>query len=672
MSAPQTLTSTTESATAPEQHASSQESSNPKSSSTSNPKPSNSQSSKHKTSIQFDISNKTSLSDLSKRFNPANPPPEAPTPKMKSTYFEKLDMAVRLELDHGTQHIIDVQPDLRFPFQYMIYNITEQFPDLTVKSHPFVSTFTLIAYQQIVFNAYILICDLYSREIVSYRAASFKNDPSKMDYLTKLLDCYIPADLEPLLNAFAPTFDPQRRLQLFVPSFAGFDFALDFGRIVPPSMMILAHHLLASVRTNSDPEVILRTFYSTPIISILDESYTPANFLGGYFDRNQRPTSHSNWLNSRFEKIFNPVIGRALLQRPTLAKTRIQPFSYPDIDNVDPYEFLLCYSDDNIEKIFEILTDVSSFLHTESSAPRKLGQILENSSGITIMYHSLWSATLPTCHSLSPPTVTSPLETDSLTDAAYSKYVKFMSPAPTFKSKLNPPSSDIDANFYLVSKDPFDLLNPPFKYESFDRHRHITPDVLWFQPYSKNPSALNYALTLGLLIESGDLDGVTIPLPNIDMSLTENNSMYLQGTLPLVKILKFNPNSTETDRFRLCTRATHSDENQPIGIAFRDCSTVLVPRFGNEHVRSNMHRIYGATIHENCNDNEINFTFTASTYPEAPPIPDFSVHLWSSYRYVAKSNMKRKLVYLYFTLRQFYGENVTLSRTRNPILLLPS
>ncbi|KAK9892664.1 hypothetical protein WA026_021517 [Henosepilachna vigintioctopunctata] len=41
-----------------------------------------------------------------------------------------------------------------------------------------------------------------------------------MDYLTKLLDCYVPVDLEPLLNALASTYDTERRLQLYVPSFA--------------------------------------------------------------------------------------------------------------------------------------------------------------------------------------------------------------------------------------------------------------------------------------------------------------------------------------------------------------------------------------------------------------------------------------------------------------------
>lgn len=210
-----------------------------------------------------------------------------------------------------------------------------------------------------------------------------------MDFLTKLLDCYVPTDLEVILNALAPTYDPQRRLQLYVPTFAGFHLPTDFGRCVPPSMFVLAHHLLASVRTNSDPETTFRTFYATTILTIQDRNYTPANFLGAYFDRNQRPTNHSNLINSRFENVFNPVIGRALLQRPTLAKIRVTAYETADQENVDPYEFLLCYSDDNIEKALEMLTDVSSFLNSEASTSKKLGQILGNSGGISIMYHSI-------------------------------------------------------------------------------------------------------------------------------------------------------------------------------------------------------------------------------------------------------------------------------------------
>ncbi|CAH1106903.1 unnamed protein product [Psylliodes chrysocephalus] len=67
----------------------------------------------------------TSSIQIAKKLTPVTPAPEAPTPKSKSTYFEKLDVAVRMELD------------LRFPLQYIMYTTAETYPDLTVKSHPF-------------------------------------------------------------------------------------------------------------------------------------------------------------------------------------------------------------------------------------------------------------------------------------------------------------------------------------------------------------------------------------------------------------------------------------------------------------------------------------------------------------------------------------------------------
>lgn len=153
-------------------------------------------------------------------------------------------------------------------------------------------------------------------------------------------------------------------------------------------------------------------------------------------------------------------------------------------NSFDPYELLLSYTEGNIEKVLELITDVSSFLHTEASASRKLGQMLDSSAGITIMYHSIWSATLPIWHILPPPPVSSPQHAEKLNHFAYSELIKYLSPAPAYKSKLTSPPAEIYAVFYIVSKDPYNPDKPPFQYESFNRFDHCTPDVFWFQPYS--------------------------------------------------------------------------------------------------------------------------------------------------------------------------------------------
>lgn len=434
--------------------------------------------------------------------------------------------------------------------------------------------------------------------------------------------------------------------------------------------MILAHQIIASIRANADPAAVLRQFYATTVLTVGDEHFTPSQFIGGYYNAGNRCTSHPNWVNSRFEKIFNPVIGRALCQRPTLAKIRFVVPEYPHLDSVDPYELLLCYSPDNIEKLLEILTDVSSFIKEEQPSTKTLGLTIDSSSGIAIMYHSLWSPTLPMCHLLPVPPLGDD-QPDVKTDTQFAALIRFLVQGPTFKSTLSPPVPEIDSVFYLVGKNPYYPLTPPFPLDLFDKTRHVYPDILWFQPYSKNPSALNFALTLGLLIETGDIDAVTIPTPNIGLSLTENNSRYFQGLITLGTVHRYIPSTNPNVRLRICKRSLNGDENQPVCVAFRHASRVVVPRFGTEPVRANMNRLYGVTVTENCNDNETHFTYAAWKASEDPPLPCDYTYPWSSYRYVSRANTSRRKVFLYYTLRHFYGENVTLSRTRNPVLLLP-
>lgn len=144
------------------------------------------------------------------------------------------------------------------------------------------------------------------------------------------------------------------------------------------------------------------------------------------------------------------------------------------MDSVNPYDFFLCYSPQNVEKMFEILTDISGFLKKEGHATKLLSQVINDSTGINIMYHSIWSVTLPTCHFLPPPTVTDTHDTD------YAAYIKFLVPDSIFKSKMAGPPEEISPDLYLVSKDAYDPSKPPFPYELFNRHRYVYPDVFWF------------------------------------------------------------------------------------------------------------------------------------------------------------------------------------------------
>jgi len=71
-------------------------------------------------------------------------------------------------------------------------------------------------------------------------------------------------------------------------------------------------------------------------------------------------------------------------------------------------------------------------------------------------------------HTLPPPTVTAVQDTDEINDIAYARYIKFLQPAPEFKSKLPPPTADIEPALYLVGKEPYNPQQAPFSYDEFD------------------------------------------------------------------------------------------------------------------------------------------------------------------------------------------------------------
>jgi len=75
----------------------------------------------------------------------------------------------------------------------------------------------------------------------------------------------------------------------------------------------------------------------------------------------------------------------------------------------------------------------------------------------------------------------------------------------------------------------------------FDEHLNVTGPILTFQPYDRSISSLAYTLSLRFTIENGDLDGITIKMPNNLSSLPANYSQFLQGALPIALIRDYIP-----------------------------------------------------------------------------------------------------------------------------------
>lgn len=88
---------------------------------------------------------------------------------------------------------------------------------------------------------------------------------------------------------------------------------------------------------------------------------------------------------------------------------------------------------------------------------------------------------------------------------------------------------------------------------------------------------INHSLVLGLKIESAEIDGVSIPIPNPTLTLVNQNSEYYQESLPISQIQATFPHSDD-HAFRFRTRTVH-EEYKPLSFNQRDIAKAVRPTF---------------------------------------------------------------------------------------------
>lgn len=220
----------------------------------------------------------------------------------QSNFFSKLNIIQKIETDHGTACECGAQLHLRFPLYFFIYEIATKFPELDVKAQPYTSLFSLVPYCQFLLNTSLVVNDLYVRGVKSYCASLYRSDPYRRDYLNIILGLKVPPFVELLINQLPATYDPQRFLLAFVPSLAGYSFEYDLGRSVTPALMMLAHEILTSVRTNENPVVILCKFYASMLTRVANSNLCVTHFLEAQYLQGNTAIIHPNWLNESTKK----------------------------------------------------------------------------------------------------------------------------------------------------------------------------------------------------------------------------------------------------------------------------------------------------------------------------------------------------------------------------------
>lgn len=622
------------------------------------------------TVINQEIRNKDRLLNLVKQVEKLESSTDKELPSRINDWLKFTNLSDRSQKNPGSKFTIDVVSDQRYVISFLMYVATKTFSKLEVKESPSFSLFTYLAYMQILFNAYLLNNDIAIRRTPSYHARSFTNNAQKRDYYVTLMNCHVPKPLAELIKQFACVIDPFRNGLEYIPSLAGCKWAHDYGRLVPPQLFLVAHNIISELRVSIPVSEFMRQWYDTRIITVHLRDYLITHFIGGYFTHANALTSHKNWLNQKFEAIFSPAVGRAHLQRPTLARIDITPQVTP-FQDPNFYEVMLSWNQEDSSSIQALMGDISNFLRENTTNTIPLHSILKDVGGITTLCHTIEPVVLPTWHFHQHPNAQQVMvPPHKMTSAVFATTSRFMTTGADFQSRIPIPNVDPPEGWvrplYRVTDDGYNPLTPNYTYKQFDFTRDITPDVLLATPYERNIVRGSFALTLGLKIESEEIDSMAIPVPNPETSLNLSNSHYLIGTLPQQYIQPIIPSTNEANRVRIANRVKYTQNTVPLGFAIRDMGINSYPVFANANVDPQITEYFGITRTDNFNQPNRAWSYIAWRHGELPPITARHFHLWSSYRYTENSDRATRAVHFYYSLRGFNGIGEPLSRIPHP------
>lgn len=256
------------------------------------------------------------------------------------------------------------------------------------------------------------------------------------------------------------------------------------------------------------------------------------------------------------------------------------------------------------------------------------------------------------------------------TDTQYAQDVYFMRPKTLANENLPvPTAAQCLPVLALAQATECTVDNNPIPTALFDPHFNVYPLALYFQPYDRSSSTLNYTVTLGIKIETGELDGVSLPTPNIRDSLFDNNSRFRSGSIPVSQI--YDCYFTAANPLILSDRILHYEANDPRGLAIVDSTRVILPRFGNAHVERLGAMLPGFDEIGPIPRPRDAFTYAATSGDTEYPVQPRKFYVWSSYRYSPGSNPRHRNIQMFYTFRAMYGLDIPLSETENPARILP-
>lgn len=368
-----------------------------------------------------------------------------------------------------------------------------------------------------------------------------------------LSHAYVPDIVLRVCEALRPHFLKSRELQ-FIASHASFIFEYDIHRIVPPSLFIQAHDVLNSTPNRSH---IYKQWLVSNIIRYGEATYKVANLIGGIYQTEGDfvPTSHyhSNWFLDSLAWLTCTNPSNYLYNYQVPIETA---------QHYNPYIHLLMLEDANIFQTVQFIKHSSRiFEENKAFCAGSIFNIVLSSSS-AIVTHQLQAPQAPTW-------ISNPFNFLSLqshisegTREEFCKSVNFHSPSSSDNRTEIQRGVDFAYDVMSWGSEVSDNMQMPI---------FLNDWVLLVDPYANDPSPTTFFC--GTVICNGNIDGISLPLPNIDCFKTHNSRINSFGILLTNVVPEFKPIQGPT-----FTREVSRDGIMPTLALLYDYGRILIQK----------------------------------------------------------------------------------------------
>lgn len=636
----------------------------------------------------------------------------AQVPALSENFIAKFKANSAARKDYSGQHVINVLPNFVPILCYILYHVNQYISHLEHTKHSSVSAGTFTAYCLAIVYGYILCCDLYIRPSPSMHATVWQDETHRQRFTEFLMTLPVPDFISDILVKLTPTVTEHRGNILFVPSAAGFSYAHSFGRFFPLIMFTNIHDTAAETQESTSNTEVLYNYYRSRLYTILQVISTrsefaasSAHFLGTCFHHEEELSTYGSKLEQVFEPVFQPLLFRDYPRRQLLSSVSLTPQTYTD-DLMNFYDLMFSASPANFTSLRNTFTSVSGAMKSVIKCPGDLASHFKTFSGLEILRHGYSFYALPTFHHSTLELATTQIDPPHLTSPdVFSSVIRFLRvPAePETEECAQPISVCTTAKEHDTTSEFVSHLNrlsavAPTKpvpsiendFVTFSEDHHVYPNVYVLGTDGSTVNAWN-ATAFGMVIESADIDGTVIPVPNVNLSLGIENSWFADSSVPLDYVypaINFDTELTSSASARKRTLSLRQSRF-PAASLLIDRIHVNIPIMNPTAVTHTATSwIPGLTSLRNVNWPEAIQSFfgfrtadprsPSSTDDSVPGMPSQRLLVWSPYTYVGVEGTRNFVsapennrIYYVTNLRTLFGTDPPLVEVSHGLEAMP-